>query len=207
MATLTQIEVARDPTGLVTRTETRQAFAWEDPSNDCRSYRVNQVDGVVTIVEEFFDSMPVVYSLDASSTSEPMESHPYYNNLGDTERKNWSNWKANQTLTPNDSLTPPTWTPWANGSQTIQSLYYFFQQGITTYFAPRIVVKASSLEDGPPDATAVGKISNTGYGGNVGAVNFILLGLSAQQEGDNFRVTREYLASPHGTQWNPTIYA
>lgn len=207
MATTTQIEVSRDPTGLVTRTETKQSFTWENPAADCRSYRVNQVDGVVTIVEEFFDTMPVVYSLDVSSTSEPMESHPYYSGLDPTERKNWANWKANPNLTPNDSLTPSTWTPAENGSPTIQSLYYFWQQGITTYFAPRIVVKASSLEDAPPDATAVGKISATGYGGDVGSVNFILLGLSAQQEGEKFRVTREYLASPHGTVWDPAIYA
>jgi len=207
MATTTQVEVSRDPTGLVTRTETKQSFTWEDPSADARSYRVNQVDGVVTIVEEYFDTMPVVYSLDVSTTSEPLESHPYYSELDATERKNWANWKANPSLTPNDTLTPATWLPWVDGSATIQNLYYFWQQGITQYFAPRIVVKASSLEDTPPSASAVGQISDTGYEGDVGSVNFILLGLSAHQEGVNYRVTREYLASPRGTVWDPAIYA
>ena len=216
MATTTQVEVSRDPTGLVTRTETKQSFTWEDPSGDARSYRVNQVDGVVTIVEEYFDTMPVVYSLDVSTTSEPLESHPYYNNLDPVERKNWANWKANPTANDGASpepkpfnvmLEPNDWQPQVNGSQTIQSLYSFYAQGITQYFAPRIVVKASSLEDTAPDATAVGQISETGYEGNVGSVNFILLGLSAQQEGTKYRVTREYLASPRGTVWDPAIYA
>jgi hypothetical protein len=165
------------------------------------------VDGVVTIVEEYFDNMPVVYSLDVSTTSEPMESHPYYSGLDATERKNWANWKANPSLTPNENLTPATWLPWVDGSPTIQNLYYFWERGITQYFAPRIVVKASSLEDAAPSATAVGQISQTGYGGDVGSVNFILLGLSAQQEGVKYRVTREYLASPRGTVWDPAIYA
>lgn len=212
MATTTQVEVSRDPTGLVTRTETKQSFVWEDPTPDCRSYRVNQVDGVVTLVEEFFDTMPVVYSLDVSTTSEPLESHPYYNNLDPTERKNWANWKANPSSNDgtdsfNPMLVPPTWNPQTDGSQTIQSLYSFWAQGITNYFAPRIVVKASSLEDTAPDAATVGQISETGYEGNVGSVNFILLGLSAQQEGTKYRVTREYLASPKGTVWDPAIYA
>lgn len=207
MATTTQVEVSRDPTGLVTRTETKQSFTWENPSADARSYRVNQVDGVVTIVEEYFDTMPVVYSLDVSTTSEPLESHPYYSSLDATERKNWANWKANPSLTPNENLTPSTWLPWVDGSPTIQNLYYFWEKGITQYFAPRIVVKASSLEDTPPSASAVGQISDTGYEGDVGSVNFILLGLSAQQEGIKYRVTREYLASPRGTVWDPAIYA
>ena len=98
MATETQVEVSKDPTGLITRTVTKQAFTWEDPDGTARSYRVNQVDGVVTIVEEFFDEMPVVYSLDVSTTSEPLESHPYYNNLDPVERKNWANWKANPSV-------------------------------------------------------------------------------------------------------------
>jgi hypothetical protein len=215
MATTTQVEVSRDPTGLVTRTETKQSFTWEDPSADARSYRVNQVDGVVTIVEEYFDTMPVVYSLDVSTTSEPLESHPYYNNLDPVERKNWANWKANPTANDggnppkpfNVMLQPNDWQPQVNGSQTIQSLFHFYNQGVTSYFAPRIVVKAASLEDGPPSAEDVGKISGTGYGGSVGSVNFILLGLSAQQEGNQYRVTREYLASPRGTTWDSAIYA
>jgi len=207
MATETQIEVAKDPTGLITRTVTKQAFAWEDPDGTARSYRVSQSDGVTTIVEEFFDDMPPVFSVDISCTTEPLDSHPFYSNLTATERSNWTIWKSNPSLTPNPALTPPEWNPVTNGGQSIQDLYYFWAKGVTTYFAPRMVVKCQTLETGAPDAAGVGQISNPGYPGNEGNVNFILTGISAQQEGNNYRVSREYLASPQGTQWDPDIYA
>jgi hypothetical protein len=31
--------------------------------------------------------------------------------------------------------------------------------------------------------------------------------ISGQQEGNNYRITREYLASPDGTVWDQDIYA
>jgi hypothetical protein len=202
MATQTQIEVSRDPTGLVTRTVTKQAFSWEDPADNCRSYRVNQNDGVVTIVEEFFDAMDPVYNLDVSTTQEPIESHPHFTSLDPTDRSNWMRWK-------NNSQDPELngWQPSDSGVELIQYLYYLWQRGITNYFAPRIVVKCTTLEDTDPNASLVGKISTTGYGGDTGSVNFLLTGLSAQQEGVKFRVTREYLGSANGTTWDATIYS
>jgi len=202
MATETQIEVSRDPTGLVTRTVTKQAFEWEDPSEDCRSYRVNQNDGVVTIVEEFFDTMDPVYQLDVSTTTEPIESHAHFVSLEPLDRSNWKRWTQN-------SQDPVLngWDPKDSEVELIQFLYYLWQRSITSYFAPRIVVKCTTLEDTEPNASEVGKISETGWGGNVGAVNFVLTGLSAQQEGVKYRVTREYLGSANGTTWEPSIYA
>jgi hypothetical protein len=201
MATETQIEVSRDPTGLVTRTVTKQAFAWENPDAHCRSYRVNQNDGVVTIVEEFFDTMDPVYQLDVSTTTEPIESHRHFASLDPTDRSNWRRWVTN-------SQDPVLngWDPAQSGSELIQFLYYLWQRSITSYFAPRIVVKCTTLEDSAPNAEHVGIISETGYSGNTGSVNFLLVGLSAQQEGTKFRVTREYLGSANGTVWESTIY-
>jgi hypothetical protein len=202
MATETQIEVSRDPTGLVTRTVTKQAFAWEDPSDNCRSYRVNQNDGVVTIVEEFFDSMDPVYQLDVSTTTEPIESHAHFTELDPADRSKWKRWTQNR-----QDPTLNGWDPATSGGELIQYLYYLWQRSIASYFAPRIVVKCTTLENTEPNASLVGKISETGWGGNVGSVNFILLGLSAQQEGVKYRVTREYLSSANGTVWEPSIYS
>lgn len=202
MATETQIEVSRDPTGLVTRTVTKQAFEWEDPSENCRSYRVNQNDGVVTIVEEFFDAMDPVYQLDVSTTTEPIESHPHFDTLDPLDRSQWKRWTQN-----NEDPRLNGWDPKNSGVELIQFLYYLWQRSITSYFAPRIVVKCTTLEDTEPDASAVGKISVTGWGGDVGSVDFILLGLSAQQEGVKYRVTREYLSSANGKVWEPTLYS
>lgn len=202
MPTETQIEVTRDPSGLVTRTVTSQAFEWIDPAADCRSYRVNQVDGVITRVEEFFDSNPPVYAVDIATTQEPIEAHPYFETMPLLDKENWARWKQNPT---NPDLNG--WDPSQSGDELMQFLYYLWQKGITNYFAPRIVIKCTTLEDSAPDASAVGKISTTGYSGNTGSVNFLLVGVSAQQEGTKYRVTREYLGSAQGTVWEPSIYS
>jgi hypothetical protein len=199
--TETQIEVAKDPTGLVTRTTTKQAFTWEDPSADCRSYRVTKTDGVVTVVEEFFDTMPAVYAVDVSSTQEPVESHPYFADLTSKNRTDWAMWKQNPT---NPELNG--WTPADETGEKFSTLYALWKKGITNYFAPRVVIKHITLETDAPDTKNVGIISNTGYEGDTGDVNFILTGLSAQQEGNKWRVTREYLSSAQGSTWENVLY-
>ena len=202
MPTETQIEVSRDPTGLVTRTVTKQTLeAWLDPANNCRSYRVTRVDGVVTVVEEFFDEMPPVYNLDVSTTQEPVESHPYFSELTQKNREDWAMWKQNPT---NPDLNG--WTPSDETGEKFSTLYALWVKGITNYFAPRIVIKCTTLETTEPNASDVGIISDTGYGGNTGSVNFILTGLSAQQEGDKWRTTREYLGSARGSNWENVLY-
>jgi hypothetical protein len=206
MATLTQIEVARDPTGLVTRTETKQSFVWENPSPDCRSYRVSQVDGVVTIVEEFFDTYPIVFGLDVSTTTEPLESHPSYQTSG-VEKNNWNIWKTNPSLFPNPALDPENWHPADSDDPKIVSLFSYWSLGVFTYFSPRVVVKKTTVETSAPDASLVGKIADPGYPGQTGSDNFLLLGVSAQQEGENFRVTYDYLGSPQGAPWDAGIYS
>jgi hypothetical protein len=199
--TETQIEVSKDPTGLITRTTTKQAFVWEDPSPDCRSYRVTQTDGVVTVVEENFDDMPAVYALDVSTTQEPVESHPYFAPLSQKNRQDWAIWKQNPN---NPDLNG--WTPADETGTEFSTLYALWTKGITNYFAPRIVIKVTTLEDTEPNASEVGIISDPGYGGNVGPVNFILTGLSGQQEGLKWRVTREFLGSARGSNWEAVLY-
>jgi hypothetical protein len=199
--TETQVEVSKDPTGLITRTTTKQAFQWEDPSPDCRSYRVTQTDGVVTVVEENFDDMPAVYALDVSTTQEPVESHPYFAPLSQKNRQDWAIWKQNPN---NPDLNG--WTPADETGTEFSTLYALWTKGITNYFAPRIVIKVTTLEDTEPNASEVGIISDPGYGGNVGPVNFILTGLSGQQEGLKWRVTREFLGSARGSNWEAVLY-
>jgi hypothetical protein len=206
MATETQVEVSKDPTGLVTRTLTKQTLSgWEDPSDDARSYRVTQTDGVVTIVEEYFDTMPPVYSIDVSTTQEPIESHPKFAELPADIRQKWGKWKQNST-DPTLIVNGVAWNPVTETNTLFQKIYAYFNQGVTAYFAPRIVVKHSTLEDSAPAANDVGIISSTGYPGNTGPVNFILTGLSGQQEGNKWRVTREYLGSARGNNWDAYLY-
>jgi hypothetical protein len=201
MATETQIEVSKDPTGLVTRTTTKQAFAWEDPAADCRSSRVTKTDGVVTIVEEFFDVMPPVYAIDISTTQEPVESHPYFQPLTQKQRRDWAMWKQNPT---NPELNG--WNPADDTSEQLATLYALWTKGITNYFSPRTVIKLITLEDQAPSATEVGIISSPGYSGDTGPVNFICTGLSGQQEGAKWRVSREFLSSARGSNWETVLY-
>lgn len=202
MPTEIQIEVSKDPTGLVTRTVTTGSLSgWFDPSPDCRSYRVTQSDCTVTAVEEFFDETPVVYSLDVSTTQEPVESHPYFAPLTQKQRQDWAMWKQNPT---NPELNG--WNPATEEGEEFSTLYALWTKGITNYFSPRIVVKCTSIETDAPPASDVGLISQTGYSGDCGPVNFILVGLSAQQEGSMWRVTREYLGSARGSNWEEVLY-
>jgi hypothetical protein len=202
MATETQVEASKDPTGLITYTVTKQAFAWEDPDPNCRSYRVTQADGVVTTVEEFFDAdMPAVYSIDVSTTQEPVESHPYFNELTTKNKQDWSIWKQSPN---NPDLNG--WTPADETGEVFSTLYLLWTKGITTYLAPRTVIKHTTLEDGYPSTASVGIIADPGYGGNTGQVNFIMTGLSAQQEGSKWRVTTEYLSSARGSNWENVLY-
>jgi hypothetical protein len=199
--TETQVEVSKDPTGLITRTTTKQAFAWEDPSDDSRSYRVTQTDGVVTVVEEFFDVMPPVYALDVSTTQEPVESHPYFSSLSGKNRADWAMWKQSPN---NPDLNG--WQPSDETDEVFSTLYALWLKGITNYLAPRIVIKLTTLETEEPNVSEVGIISNPGYSGDTGPVNFILTGLSGQQEGAKWRVTREFLGSARGTNWEAVLY-
>jgi len=202
MATQTQISVAKDPTGLVTRTTTKQSLTWEDPSADARSYNVTQVDGIVTIVEENFDQMPPVYALDVSSTQEPVESHPYFAELTPKQRRDWALWKQNPNNPDLNGYNPEN-----DEDGKMVTLFLLWQKGITNYLAPRIVIKCTTLEDSDPSAADVGRISETGYGGNTGSVDFLLTGLSGQQEGSKWRVTREYLGSANGSVWETVLYS
>jgi hypothetical protein len=202
MATITQVERSADPTGLVTETITTQDFAQLEPSGSARSYRITQADGVWTRVEESFAENPVVYAIDVSTTQEPIESHPFFSSMTAKDRENWAIWKQN----PNNPELNG-WSPATSTDSNFVKLYNFWQKAITNYFAPRIVIKQTSLETAAPAVADVGHISTPGYEGDTGPVNFILAGVSAQQEGTSYRVTREYLGSAIGTDWNTDIYS
>lgn len=202
MPTEIQIEESKDASGLVTRTVTTGSLSGGlDPSADCRSYRKTQSDAQVTLVEEFFDETPPVFALDVSTTQEPVESHPYFAPLSQKNRQDWAMWKQNPN---NPDLNG--WNPSDETGEQFSTLYVLWTKGITNYFAPRIVIKCTTIEDDEPNASDVGLISDPGYGGNTGNVNFIMTGISAQQEGAKWRVTREYLGSANGSTWENVLY-
>jgi hypothetical protein len=199
--TETQISISKDPSGLITKTITSQSLTWENGNDNARSYNVTQVDGVTTISEETFEATPDVFSLDVATTTEPVESHPYFAELTPKQRSDWALWKQNPT---NPILNE--WNPADDTDGKMVTLFLLWQKGITTYLAPRIVVRVTSIETTDPSVSAVGRVQDPGYGGATGTVNFILVGLSGQQEGNTWRVSREYLASANGSQWEKVLY-
>jgi hypothetical protein len=203
MATEESVEIARDPSGLVTRTVTLKSFSDEDPSQDCRAYSKSHQDGVYTIKEEYYDDTSItVYSGDVSCSTEPIESHPEFGGLTEKQRRDWALWKQN----PNDPLLNG-WDPQTDENQNIVTLYnWYIGRNIQTYFAPRCVVKVSTIEESFPNLAGVGKISDPQETGNWPG-NFILTGVSFQEEGSKYRVTREYLGSVAGLSWDIDVYS
>jgi hypothetical protein len=91
--------------------------------------------------------------------------------------------------------------------------WVLYSAGIESYYAPRITIRMTLLMDGAPDMANLGTIDSTGWpGAGVSlptGMNFILSSCHAQQEGDQWRTTYEYLGSnpASGEGWNGPIYA
>jgi hypothetical protein len=208
MATETSIERQRDIAGMVTRTTTTEAFTEIDdpsPGSNLRGWRISHSDGKYTLTTEQYESTSdaVVYAGDANTSSEAIETHPSLDGLTKDQRDKWLKWKQN----PSDP-TLGGFDPSTDTDPLIQKLFGWYSTGITTYLAPRITVKHTTIEDSAPSLDIIGNITSSagGYSGNTGSRDFLITSVSFQQEGAKYRVTVEYLASQKGKTWDPTIY-
>jgi len=219
MAIQTKIEESQDIQRVVLQTITQQSIEDISVNANARSYRKEQVDGVYTLVEEFLlDQGSPQYSADGSVSSEPLESHKLFKDTAAAIKAYWATWKRN----PNaDSLAQknsgsegPFWTPEKDGvkDQYFAIFWVLYSAGIESYYAPRVIVRMTELESGPPDMSNVGTIDGGWSGSGVqipSNMNFILSSVHGQQEGEFWRNTYEWLGSnPHsGEGWNGPIYA
>lgn len=206
MPTTTTYEMAVDSAGLITETTTEEAFSeiqLPEFGGNLRGARVTQSDGKWTLVrEEYMTNGSAVYSADASTSTEPIESHPMFDQIRQgTEFQKWTVWKANHTDPSLDG-----WLPNESTEALVHNLYWWYLSGITSYLAPRCVIKHSTIEDEFPNITIVGKIANPGTTGDWPG-NFICTAVNCQQEGGKYRVTVEYMASAQGREWDPQIYS
>jgi hypothetical protein len=209
MATTTQIETQQDERQIVTITTTTEAFTEQGPPQQnsfLRGYRLTESDGKTVLVkEEYANTGVVTYSLDASVSAEPLESNPKYDDERDSDDfKKWVLWKKNSADPALDG-----WTPEQATAPSVQSLYEYFRQGVTTYQCPRVVVKHNSIDSGAPELNVVGKIADPGGGFNWDG-NFLCTGINAQQmtSGNDalFNITVEYLSSAPGRTWDAELY-
>ena len=227
MATQVKIEESMGIDRCVMQTITQQILSGEITLNpDARSYRQDQTDGVYTLVEEFLISQgEPQFSFDGSIGTEPIETHPIFNNGGSLAisaelKKRWTVYKRN----PNDpylrgkgtGATPENqlnlWVPAEEEDPNFEVFFAVVSKGIESYYVGRVTVRVTVLEDGAPDMSKLGKIDAWGGGWPSGFTpppnaNFLLSGIRSQQEGDHFRTTYEYMSSAGGTAWDTGLYS
>lgn len=209
MATDTQYAWQGDERGVVLKTTTTESFEQQDqpnPSETLKGFSYTEVDGKTTLVKEEFENLGLFsYSVDASVSSEPIESHPKFDDYRDTpDFKKWIDWKKNSTDPALDG-----WTPEQSESSAVWWLYYFFRQGVTSYQCPRVTVKHTSISSEYPDLSFLGKIADPG-GGFTWDGDFLCVGVTAQQltqgSAPLFNTTVEFMSSAPGRTWDTFLY-
>lgn len=202
MPTEVSVVLSGDANGQVLQTTTEEAFSAIPNPAGARQFQITHTDGKWTAVkEEWVENGSAYYSVEASTSTEPIESHPRFDSIRNSEElQKWSRWKSN----PDDPKLAG-WLPQYSSEALIHDLYWWFVSGITTYLAPRVTIKITGVFDNPPDVSGVGKTANPGEAfGWTG--NFLLVGCSAQQEGTKYRTSFEYLGSAAGTTWDNDLY-
>ena len=188
---LTKQQWIKEPSGAVRRFDTYTSFEEPTPNATCRTYDKTLVDGVWTLVEEYYENTGKTQArVDCTLMTEPIESSMYFNDVDAAEMKKWKLWVQN----PQDP-TLAGWTPQTSTAQKIaEQLYPLWKIGERTYLVPRIVARYTNVDTSPPSAVGLGKISTAdvpvAHDGNA-----IYSGMSAQQEGDLWRYELEYMAS------------
>ena len=198
MATETRKVISKDVTGIILTTTTQQAFTEITPDENARAYQLEHVDGVYTLTAESISGTGTVFSIESTTTQEPLETHPRFDVISEELKRKWARWKKN----PQDPELNG-WKPDTEQDSNLLELYSFYTYDVTSYLVPRIVVRMTELEQGPPALGNIGKKDQPAI--EVGNGDFILTGAHGQQEGDNWRNTYEWLGSgPNG--WDDKIY-
>ena len=208
MPVTVKVEHAQDIQKIITVTETRQDVEDFDPDflESVRSYRKELVDGITTVITERLNKGEQVYQgqIDGSTSTEPLITHSLFKDLPQGIRNKWSNYQAGRDVA--------SWKPETETNEIWVKFWTRYSGGNDTYFAPRITIRLTGLEDGPPDQTNVGKIDG-GWGEITGiqlpvGVNFLLTAARGNQEGAYWRNTYEWTGcSPHAVEgWDTELY-
>jgi hypothetical protein len=216
MATLVKETYSKDSRGFVSTEQVYEAFDGHiTPNTAARSWVQSVNDGKYTLTQTFTDEVPNpdpggggpptvfpdTWSIEISTSAEPIENNNYFVNISDSDWAKVSKWKRN----PNDPALNG-WTPAsaANGGAKFQQLY---NRGNATYLAPRIVIKHTFTSLTKPSLTAVGKRSFPPFASGMtpAGVDFILTGASLVSAGSYFQISYEWLGSAIGG-WDPLLY-
>jgi hypothetical protein len=206
--TLNKQTVSKDARGSITTELVYQDFESMTPESTARTWSQEQNDGVWTLTETYFDStedpegqpvFPDTWSCEVSTAAEPIESHPKFAGISNANWEKYRKWR-------NGAPSPADWTPAQIGTLG-ETLMAFINKEITTYLAPKVVIKHTFVSTTKPDLTNIGKINFPAFATNLtpSGVNFILTGASCVQEGPNYRNSYEWLGSALGG-WNQYLY-
>jgi hypothetical protein len=187
----------------VTTTQSTESEPQQDP--DAKSYRLEYVDSVYTLVSEKVskDDQTPQNQVDGSVSSDPLETHYLFKDVPSTVKSNWLKWKAGQVTNPVD------WSPAKEADSKFAKFYKKYKNGFETYYAARIVLRMTELEDGPPSPKYLGQIETPKFDthSNPSGVTFILSAVRGVQEGGLWRNTYEWLGSAaNGQGWDSLIY-
>ena len=216
MATLVKETYSKDSRGFVSTERVYEAFDGHiTPDGAARSWVQSVNDGKYTLTQTFTDEIPNpdpggggpptvfpnTWSIEVSTSAEPIETHPIFATVSDAEWVKVSKWKRN----PNDS-TLDGWTP-ASAGETGAKFQSLFNRGNTTFLAPRIVIKHTYTSTSVPDLGQVGKINFPSFASGIGpaGVNYILTGATCVQEGTYYKIALEWLGSSLGG-WDQMLY-
>jgi len=218
MSTLVRTEVGRDQRGNKFQTNVYESFTTMTPDPAASSWTLTQSDGVFTLTETYTEQVPDpggggggttypdIWSLEASTISDPIESNNYFKyGLSAQEMGWWTQWKSGAAFGPN---TYPEGFPKNAENPKIGELLERFNRGETDYLSPRIIIKHQKVYSVAPTFSLVGKAFGTidGCPFQFGTtINFLFTGASITQEGSNYRVTLEYLTSKSNF-WDELIY-
>jgi hypothetical protein len=216
MATLVKQTYAKDSKGFVSTEQVYEAFDGPiSPDAAARSYVQSVSDGKYTLTQTFTDEVPNpdpggggpptvfpdAWSIEISTSAEPIENHSIFAGVSDAEWVKISTWKRN----PNDPALNG-WTPASAGSTGVK-FQQLYTRGNTTFLAPRIVIKHTYTSTTKPSLTAVGKRNFPSFASGItpSGVDFIVTGASLIQDGSNYKISYEWLGSGNGG-WDPTLY-
>jgi hypothetical protein len=158
-----------------------------------------------------------IYSVEISTGSEPIETHPRYAGLSDDFWRNWEIWKSDKTSDllktanlPSGSQTYVTngyWDPFKLDSQNPGGeLVQKWKKGIREYLAPKVISRHQT-SGAPANLSGVGKIDTPPYTAGVSGRTWLFTGASSRYNVSTgtFETTYEWLASGP-KNWDEDLY-
>lgn len=157
-----------------------------------------------------------IYSVEISTGSEPIETHPLFQGLSSDFWRNWEIWKSDKTSELLKSANLPSgselyvtkgyWDPFKITSEPTTLLVEKWSKGIREYLAPKVVSKHQT-SGSPSNLSKVGKIETPAYTFGISGRNWLFTGASSRYNVATgvFETTYEWLASGP-KQWDTDLY-